>query len=90
MPHTGIGGMGHTGLEVHYGLLLHETKKGEDDEWLDIHHLRLFYKYIIIVDALELSRLWGAWERNDIADVLHSSHEEDEALEAEAETAVRA
>jgi len=37
---------------------------------------------------LKLCGFWCSGERNDVADVLHSGHEEDEALEAEAETGV--
>ena len=41
-------------------------------------------------DELELRSLWSTWERNDVADVLHTRHEEDKTLETEAETSVRA
>lgn len=41
-------------------------------------------------DELELRSLWSTWERNDVTNVLHAGDEEDETLEAEAETCVRA
>ena len=37
---------------------------------------------------LELGVLRCSWERNDVADVLHSGDEKDEAFEAEAEAGV--
>lgn len=40
--------------------------------------------------GLELGRLRSAWERNDVAYVLHASDEEYESLESESETGVRA
>ena len=40
--------------------------------------------------CLELCRLWCTRERNDVTDVLHSGHEQDETLETETESAVRA
>ena len=44
--------------------------------------------YLIIL--LELCVLWCTWERNHVADVLHTGYEENQALETEAETCVRA
>ena len=41
------------------------------------------------ISQLELCRLWCSWERNDVADVLHTCHEEYKALKTEAETTVR-
>ena len=38
----------------------------------------------------ELSRLWRAWEGDDIANVLHACNEEDEPFEAQTETSVGA
>lgn len=43
-----------------------------------------------ISPTLELSALRCTWERDDVADVLHTCHEEDETLEAETEACVRA
>ena len=39
---------------------------------------------------LELCVLGSTWEGNDVADVLHSGNEEDEALESETETCMGA
>ena len=38
---------------------------------------------------LELAVTRSAWERNDVADIGHTSHEQHKALEAESETRVR-
>ena len=38
---------------------------------------------------LEFCILWCSWEGDDIADVLHSGDEEDEALETETEACMR-
>ena len=48
-----------------------------------------FYLYRIDI-LLELCTLRCTREGDDVADVLHTSYEEDEALEAETESAVRA
>ena len=45
--------------------------------------------YINMWDCrLELGSLWGARERNHVADVLHAGDEEDETLETKAESSV--
>ena len=46
--------------------------------------------YIICVSLLELSGLGGAWEGDDIADVLHAGDEEDESFETETEACMGA
>ena len=48
-----------------------------------------FTLYTIIFLLLEISVVRSAGERNDVADVSHTCHEEQQALEAEAEARVR-
>ena len=43
-----------------------------------------------LATALELAILWSAREGDDIADVLHTRNKQDEALETETETCMRA
>ena len=49
-----------------------------------------FTLYTIIFLLLEISVVRSAGERNDVADVSHTCHEEQQALEAEAEARVGA
>ena len=39
--------------------------------------------------SLEIRHTRGAGERNDVADILHTGHKENQTLEAEAKTTVR-
>ena len=48
-----------------------------------------FFPYYSCLISLKLCVPWGSGERNNVADVLHASDEEDKALEAEAKASMR-
>ena len=38
---------------------------------------------------LEFCGFWSSWERNNVADILHTCHEKEQALEAQTKARVR-
>ena len=55
-------------------------KKGSSD-WMSL--------FCMLTILLEFCIVWSTWERNHVADVLHTCYEEDETLESETEATVR-
>ena len=49
-----------------------------------------FYKWYKVYTVLEFCVLGSTGERDDVADVLHTCYEQDEALKAQTESGVRA